>query len=91
MGEPQQVGTIYKIYGDRNEVLPLFGRKNIQMEIEIKNIIQWQEDMVKMRVVSKRRGDELGTNDVVFVNGYGKDPYRVTIYETDFPQYIPYL
>jgi hypothetical protein len=32
----------------------------------------------------------LGTNDVIFIKGM-KDAYRVTIYESDYPEYIPYL
>ena len=92
LGEPQQVGSIYKLYGDKNEVLPLFGRKKYPNGDR-----NWEyytmagKYGVKMRIVSKRKGDELGTNDVVFINGYGQSPYRVTLYETDFPQYIPYL
>ena len=45
---------------------------------------------VKVPVVTKNRKDELGTNDIVFIKG-SSSPYRVTIYEGDYPQYIPYL
>ncbi len=38
----------------------------------------------------KNKNVELGTNDVVFIKGRS-EPYRATIYESDFPQYIPYL
>ena len=92
LGEPQQVGSLYKLYAHDNEVLPLFGRKKYP-----NGSYNWEYYTVagnydiKLRVVQKRRGDELGTNDVVFVKGYNKAPYRVTMYEYDFPQYIPYL
>jgi hypothetical protein len=45
---------------------------------------------VKVPVVTKNRKDELGSNDVVFIKGRA-DPYRVTIYKNDFPDYIPYI
>ena len=43
----------------------------------------------KVNIVTKNKNDELGSNDVVFIKGR-PSPYRVTIYESDFPQYIPY-
>ena len=92
LGVPQQVGVLYRLYSHNNEVLPLFGRKRYPGSYH-----NWQyytvvgRHNVKLRVVGKRRGEQLGTNDVVFIKGYNKSPYRVTIYETDFPQYIPYL
>ena len=45
---------------------------------------------VKVPVITKNKNDELGTNDVVFIKGMS-DAYRVTIYESDQPEYIPYL
>ena len=33
---------------------------------------------------------ELGTNETVFIKGQ-KSPYRVSIYRTDYPEYIPYV
>lgn len=92
LGEPQQVGSLYKLYSHDNEVLPLFGRKkypNGSYNWEYYTMVGNYD--TKLRVVQKRRGDELGTNDVVFIKGYNKAPYRVTMYEYDFPQYIPYL
>ena len=34
---------------------------------------------------------ELGTNDLVFIRGQRRAPYRVTMYENDSPEYIPYI
>ena len=45
---------------------------------------------VKVPVIKKNKRDELGTNDVVFIKG-SSSPYRVTIYESDMPEYIPYI
>jgi hypothetical protein len=45
---------------------------------------------VKVPVITKNKKDELGTNDVVFIKGI-RSPYRVTIYKSDFPEYIPYV
>jgi len=89
LGRPQQVGILYKIYGDDNDVLPLFGRRKYPND----NIYDYYTIMgqygVKIPIVTKNKKDELGTNDVVFIKGTGT-PYRVTIYKSDFPEYIPY-
>ena len=90
LGEPQQVGTIFKIYGNDNEYLPLFGRRRYPND----NIYEYYTAMgyhnVKVPVIVKDKHVELGSNDIVFLKGK-PDPYRVTIYESDVPQYIPYL
>lgn len=90
LGEPQQVGTIFKIYGNDNEYLPLFGRRRYPND----NIYEYYTAMgyhnVKVPVIVKDKHVELGSNDIVFLKGKS-DPYRVTIYESDVPQYIPYL
>lgn len=92
LGEPQQIGSIYRLYSHDNEVLPLFGRKKYPNGSNNWEYYTVAGDYnIKMKIVQKRRGEELGTNDVVFVKGYNKSPYRVTVYEDDFPQYIPYL
>ena len=90
LGEPQQVGILYKINGNDNDILPLFGRRKYPND----NIYDYYTMMgrfgVKVPVVTKNKKDELGSNDVVFIKGNGS-PYRVTIYKTDFPEYIPYV
>ena len=92
LGQPQQVGSMYSLYSHHNEVLPLYGRKkypNGSNNWEYYTVVGMHD--VKLPVVSKRKGEQLGTNDVVFIKGYNRKPYRVTMYEYDFPQYIPYL
>ena len=90
LGKPQQVGIIYKINGNDNEVLPLYGRRKYPNDSKYEYYTQMGQFGVKVPVVTKNRNDELGTNDVIFIKGM-KDAYRVTIYESDMPQYIPYL
>jgi len=92
LGQPQRVGSLYRLYSHNNEVLPLYRRKkypNGDRNWDYYTVVGNHD--VKLPILSKRRGYELGTNDVVFVRGYNRSPYRVTMYESDFPQYIPYL
>jgi hypothetical protein len=90
LGKPQQVGILYKINGNDNDILPLFGRRKYPND----NIYDYYTVMgrfdVKVPIVTKNKKDELGTNDIVFIKGIGS-PYRVTIYKSDFPEYIPYM
>ena len=90
LGEPQQVGILYKVYGDENDTLPLFGRRNYPNERTWTYYTMLGNYGAKVPIVTKNKHEELGTNDVVFMKGR-KEPYRATIYESDFPQYIPYL
>ena len=90
-GLPQQVGTIYKMNSVNNEVLPLFGRKKYP-----RGSYNWEyytmagDFGVKLNIIARKKGEQLGTNDIVFIKGYSKSPYRVTMYDYDYPQYIPY-
>ena len=90
LGQPQQVGVLYKINGNENNVLPLFGRRKYPNDTKYEYYTILGQYGSKMKVITKNKNDELGTNDVVFIKGQSS-PYRVTIYESDFPQYIPYL
>jgi hypothetical protein len=90
LGQPQQVGILYKIYGNENDTLPLFGRKRYPNDSTYDYYTTVGQFASKVPVVTKNRKDELGTNDIVFIKG-SSSPYRVTIYEGDYPQYIPYL
>lgn len=91
LGRPQQVGAIYKVLGNENQVYPLYGRKKYP------NGDRWEYYTtigpygVKLPLITKNKYVELGTNDIVFVQGQRRSPYRVTMYENDFPQYIPYI
>lgn len=89
LGNPQQIGNIYKIYGDHNDVLPLFGRRKYPNDSRYDYYTITGQWGTKVKVITKNRDYELGTNDIVFLQGF-KSPFRVTIFESDFPQYIPY-
>ena len=89
LGKNQQLGVLYKIYGDDNDVLPLYGRKKYPNDTKYEYYTLMGRYGVKLPLIIKNKNDELGTNDVVFVKGLPA-PYRVTIYESDFPSYIPY-
>jgi len=90
LGQPQQMGVLYKVNGSDNDYLPLFGRRKYPNERRYEYYTMIGNYGVKIPVITRNKNDELGSNDVVFIKGKA-DPYRVNIYETDFPQYIPYL
>ena len=91
LGQSQQVGVIYKVYGDENSALPLFGRRKYPNDTKWEYYTQTGQFGVKARLVTPRRNDELQTNDMVFIEGVPGQGYRVTMYEQDTPQYIPYI
>jgi hypothetical protein len=90
LGKPQQLGVLYKINGNDNDILPLFGRRRYPNDNKYDYYTTVGQFGSKVQIVTKNKKDELGSNDVVFIKGIAS-PYRVTIYEGDFPQYIPYL
>ena len=89
-GEPQQVGVIYKVFGNSNEVYPLFGRPKFP------NDNRWEYYTLMGKFGSKiplnrtRNDQELGTNDIVTIPNR-PEKYRATVYERDSPAYIPYV
>jgi hypothetical protein len=90
LGQPQQVGVMYKINGSENDVLPLFGRRRYPNDNKYEYYTLMGRYGSKVSVITKNKNDELGSNDVVFIKG-SVEPYRVTVYENDSPQYIPYI
>jgi len=89
LGQPQQVGVIYKINSSHNEVHPLMGRKKYPNGDKWEYYTMLGQYGSKVPIPPKRNYEELLTNDVIILQGIpGK--YRVTIYDSDFPQYIPY-
>ena len=89
LGEPQQVGVISKIFGNENQMYPLFGRMKYPNGSKWEYYTTMGPYGVKIPVPS-RNNEELGNNDEVKIPGR-KGRYRVNIYESDFPQYIPYV
>jgi len=91
LGQPQQVGAIYRVMGNENTVYPLFGRKKYPNGDKWEYYTTIGQYGVKMPVITQRKNTELGTNEIVFIQGQRKAPYRVTMYENDTPEYIPYI
>lgn len=90
IGQPQQVGAIYQVFGNENQVYPLYGRKKYPNGNNWEYYTTIGQYGVKMPIITKKRNEELGTNDIVFIQGQRKAGYRVTMYDQDSPEYIPY-
>jgi len=84
----KRIGVIYKIFGNANDILPLFVRRYGNRRLDYTTLIG--PFASPLPVITKNQYDELSTNDTVFIKGQ-KDPYRVTIYSDDLPAYIPYV
>lgn len=92
-GVMRQVGVLYKIFGSLNEIYPLYGIKRYR------NSDTWDYstkvgevgNFVHLKVLTKRlNNNELQTNDEVRIDG-NSARFRVTMYDNDFPQYVPYI
>jgi len=90
-GIPQQVGVLYKIFGSLNEVYPLYGRKKFPNsdQWDYYTLIGQDGNRVKAKVITRRKNEMLGTNDVVQIDG-NTAKFRVTVYDRDMPLYVPY-
>ena len=89
-GVYQQVGVLQKIFGNENEMHPLFGRKKYPNGDKWEYYTMVGPYGLKLPVLGNRNHDELGTNDRVMIKGK-KDEYQVITYDFDEPQYIPYV
>jgi hypothetical protein len=90
-GLPQQLGVIYKVQGDNNTYLPLFGMKEYPNSQCYKYYTALgHNSQIKVPIITRQKNVELGDNDEVMIKG---DPnlYRTVMYENSFPQYVPYL
>ncbi len=89
-GMPQQLGVIYKVQGDNNTYLPLFGMKEYPNSDSYKYYTAVGEhSQVKVPLITKYKNQPLGDNDEVIMVGKN-EKYRVTLYNFDSMQYIPY-
>ena len=93
----RQVGILTR-NGNQETILPLMGRPLMA------NRDKWQFytindkfNGIKLPVVSKGKSctneygcDDLMNGEDVYVEGY-KDTFKVTIYDTNLPEYIPYV
>lgn len=85
----QQVGVITKVFGHNNDIFPLFGRRLYRNDTKWEYFAKVGPYGVTIPVVPLRNYEELNTNDRVFLEGQ-KEEYRVTMYDSDVPQYLPY-
>jgi hypothetical protein len=85
--KPQLVGSVYKIFGNANQMMNLY---RIPNKNNYYNYFTINQQGVYIPVITKNKTDELGDSDTVFLKGV-KEPYRVTIYNLDTtPVYIPF-
>ena len=92
-GVIHQVGVLYKIFGNENEIYPLYGvrryRNSDSWDYSTK--IGREGNFVYVRIRTKQRNNnELQTNDEVTIDGH-THKYRVTIYDHDFSEYVPHI
>jgi hypothetical protein len=93
VGVTQQVGVLYKIFGTLNEIFPLYGVRRYR------NSDTWdyftkvgkEGNFVTLKVLTKRvNNNELQTNDIVILDG-NTSRFTVTMYDNNFPSYVPYF
>lgn len=91
MGVPQQIGVLYKINGDKNDMHPLYGRRKYSGSNEWEYYTALGDYGLKLpvRLINGKK-DEISTNDEVYIENVNT-PYRATVYEMDSPMYIPYV
>lgn len=85
----QQLGTIQKVFGNDNEIFPLFGKRRYRNDNQWEYYVKFGKYGVILPVFAKRPFEQLFTNDEVRIEGQ-KDKYRVIIYDENIPQYLPY-
>jgi len=93
VGVLQQVGVLYKIFGSLNEIYPLYGVKRYRNSDtwDYSTKVGRQGNFVHLKVLTRRlNNNELQTNDEVRIDG-NSAKFRVTMYDKDFPQYVPYI
>ena len=93
----RQVGILTRI-GDKETILPLLGRPlitnrnkwNFYTMSEGNNLLKLPVSYKGRKCMSQNGCDDLYTGDTVNIDGYN-DSFKVTTYENDSPQYIPYI
>lgn len=93
VGVLKQVGVLYKIFGSLNEIYPLYGVKRYRNSDtwDYSTKVGKEGNFVHVKVLTRRvNNNELQTNDEVRIDG-NSARFRVTMYDKDFPQYVPYI
>jgi hypothetical protein len=93
----RQIGILTRI-GDKETILPLLGRPrianrdkwNFYTMSESNNLLKLPITHKGKKCMSENGCDDLYTGDTVNVDGYN-DSFKVTTYENESPQYIPYI
>jgi len=94
----RQVGILTRIGGNKETILPLMGRPLIT------NRDKWnfyamseKNNMLKLPIIHKGKNgmsqngcDDVYSGDTITVDGYN-DSFKVSTYENNLPQYIPYI
>ena len=90
--KPHQVGVVYKVFGNSNEIYPLYGSKEYYNgdKWAYYAIIQNPGGMsIKVPVRTKNWNQQLGNNDPVWLE-HCDEEHRVTVYDNGI-QFYPYV
>ena len=94
----RQVGLLTRISNDKEMILPLMGRPlmtnrdkwNFYAMSENNNLLKLPISHKGKKCMGQNGCDDLYSGDTVSVDGYN-DSFKVTTYENNMPQYIPYI
>ena len=94
----RQIGILTRIGGNKETIIPLMGRPlitnrdnwNFYTLSENNNMLKLPISHDGRKCMSQNGCKDLYTGDTVSVDGYN-DSFKVTTYENNSPQYIPYL
>ena len=93
----RQIGILTRI-GGKETILPILGRPlitnrdkwNFYTLSESNNLLKLPVSHKGRKCMDQNGCDDLYTGDTVIVDGYN-DSFKVTTYENNSPQYIPYI
>lgn len=94
----RQIGILTRNDGNKETILPLMGRPlitnrnrwNFYTMSENNNMLKLPVSYNGKKCMSQNGCDDLYNGDIVTVDGYN-DEFKVTTYENNMPQYIPYI
>jgi hypothetical protein len=94
----RQIGILTRIGGNKETIIPLMGRPlitnrdkwNFYAMSENNNMLKLPVSFKGKKCMSDNGCDDVYTGDTINVDGYN-DSFKVTTYENNTPQYIPYI
>jgi len=94
----RQIGILTRNNGDKETIIPLMGRPlmanrdkwNFYTMSENNNMLKLPVSHNNKKCMGQNGCDDLYNGDTVQVDGYN-DSFKVTTYENNMPQYIPYI